>query len=314
MTPRFKCAPRSSTSTCLPTASRCGPPCRAMRRGCWWCGPVPRRTRGPHGARSAELAARRRRAGGQRHQGDPGAAQGPPHRPRRPSPRSRRRCTRRLDGSRWHAFVQAGEAAQPGRHRPLRRRGQGLLPRPARRHGRSKGRRRRGDAGVRLPRPGARSGDRGTRRHAAAALHRARKRAPDERDRADYQTMFARDGRLGRGADRGAAFHRRSAGRARRRGHRAAQGDAACRRRHVPAGQGRRHRRSHDACRNGADDAPRPPQRSTPRARAGGRIVAVGSTALRLLESAAARTARSGHSPARPRSSSRRATASARST
>ncbi len=40
----------------------------------------------------------------------------------------------------------------------------------------------------------------------------------------------------------------------------------------------------------------------------GGRIVAVGTTSLRLLESAAARTARSVPSPPRPTSSSRRAT------
>ena len=37
----------------------------------------------------------------------------------------------------------------------------------------------------------------------------------------------------------------------------------------------------------GRDRARRPPTRSTRRARAGGRIVAVGTTALRLLESAA---------------------------
>ena len=46
----------------------------------------------------------------------------------------------------------------------------------------------------------------------------------------------------------------------------------------------------------------------------GGRIVAVGSTALRLLESAAATTAGCTPFPARPRSSSRPATASGRST
>ena len=56
---------------------------------------------------------------------------------------------------------------------------------------------------------------------------------------------------------------------------------------HLPAGQGRRHRRPPHARRNGAASAPRPRPRSTPCARAGGRIVAVGSTALRLLESAA---------------------------
>ena len=56
---------------------------------------------------------------------------------------------------------------------------------------------------------------------------------------------------------------------------------------HVPAGEGRRHRRPQDACRMRRVSARRPRTRSTRRARAGGRIVAVGSTALRLLESAA---------------------------
>ena len=47
---------------------------------------------------------------------------------------------------------------------------------------------------------------------------------------------------------------------------------------------------------------------------AGGRIVAVGSTSLRLLESAAGEDGIIRRSPARPRCSSRRATAFARST
>ncbi len=38
----------------------------------------------------------------------------------------------------------------------------------------------------------------------------ASRRAPDDQDRADYQTMFRRPGRLGGGADRRPAFHRRA--------------------------------------------------------------------------------------------------------
>ena len=35
----------------------------------------------------------------------------------------------------------------------------------------------------------------------------AARRPPDAQDHADYQTMFALGRRIGRGADRGAAFH-----------------------------------------------------------------------------------------------------------
>ena len=47
---------------------------------------------------------------------------------------------------------------------------------------------------------------------------------------------------------------------------RLAQGDAACRRRHLPAGEGRRHRRPQDARRIRHGFAPRRPTRSTRRA------------------------------------------------
>ena len=65
--------------------------------------------------------------------------------------------------------------------------------------------------------------------------------------------------------------------------------DAACRRGHLPAGQGRRYRRPPHACRVGRRLALRRPTRSTRRAPGGSRIVAVGTTSLRLLESAAGR-------------------------
>ena len=73
---------------------------------------------------------------------------------------------------------EAGQAARARRRRALRRRGQGVLPRPARCHGRGERRGRRGHARIRLPRAGARPGDRGARRHAAAALHRRAARRP----------------------------------------------------------------------------------------------------------------------------------------
>ena len=132
-------------------------------------------------------------AGGQRHQGDPGAAAraGASGAATEPTIEATlHRAARRLALARLRA---AGQAARGRRLHALRRRGQGLLPRPARRHGRGEGRGRRGDARPSLSRRRC-----STRRSPSAATCRCRptsprKRAPDERDRADYQTMFARD-------------------------------------------------------------------------------------------------------------------------
>ena len=135
--------------------------------------------------------------------------------------RSRRPCTKRLDGSRWRAFVQPAKKPRGRRRRPLRRRGQGLLPRPARRHGRSQGRGRRGHAGLRVsrrrcstrPSPSA-----ATCRCRPISRRRARRRRAGPHRLPDH--VRARR-RLGRGADGGPAFHRRADGaalaRARRR-------------------------------------------------------------------------------------------------
>ena len=70
-------------------------------------------------------------------------------------------------------------------------------------------------------------------------------RPPDERDRNRLPDLLRAGGRLGRRADRGTAFHRREL-MARLRGARCcpAHGHAACGRRDVSAGQGRRHRRA----------------------------------------------------------------------
>ena len=104
----------------------------------------------------------------------------------------------------------------------------------------------------------------------------------------DYQTIVRARRRLGRGADRGPAFHRRAAG--------AARGDAASALHkvtlHVGPGTFLPVKADDTAGHKmhaewGRADRARPPTRSM-RARAkGGRIVAVGTTALRLLESAA---------------------------
>ena len=77
----------------------------------------------------------------------------------------------------------------------------------------------------------------------------ASRRAPDEQDRTDYQTLFAQSRGLGCGADRRTAFYRKPVAAPRRSRHRPAQSHSACRRRHLPAGEIRRYRRPRDACR-----------------------------------------------------------------
>ena len=150
------------------------------------------------------------------------------------------------------------------------------------------------------------------RARAAAALYRRAAR-DDARDRADYQTIYARhEARSPRRPP--ACISRRSCSRrlddAR---HRRAR-DAACRRRHVPAGQGRRHRAITACMPNGA------------RFRRDGRRAECGADKRRPRSWRSARRrcgcwkaprdedGTSTHWPARPRSSSRPATASAPST
>ena len=114
----------------------------------------------------------------------------------------------------------------------------------------------------------------------------ASRRAADDEDRADYQTFFAHEEGSVAAPTAGLHFTDDLVARLQRARHRAAYGDAACRGRHVPAGEDGRHRRPQDACRvrRGHRGDRRRAQRRAP---AGGRIVAVGSTSLRLLESAA---------------------------
>ena len=81
----------------------------------------------------------------------------------------------------------------------------------------------------------------------------ASRRALSPSDRADYQTMFAANAWCGRGADGGAAFYPRADRSPRGARRRTAQGHAACRRRHLRAGQGRGYARPQDAFRMGFD-------------------------------------------------------------
>ena len=114
-----------------------------------------------------------------------------------------------------------------------------------------------------------------------------------------------------RRADRGAAFHAALLDALDAARGRAGDADAPCRRRHLPAGQGGRPGTAQDACRMGQiDEAAAEHQRG---AGAGRRIIACGTTSVRLLESAAGEDGRLRPSRARPACSSRPAIGFARS-
>ena len=210
-----------STSTFRPSGSRCARRGRAMRRGCWWCG---RAARGETAVvrdlpdllqpgdqlvvndtrviRGAPVGRRIGRGAGDAHRGD-AASSG---------------STARAGGVR-----EAGQAACGRRRRALRRRGQGLLPRPARRDAS----RQKGEGGEVtlafafhgpvLDQAIAERGDMPLPPYIAS--RRARRRAGPRR-LSDH--VRARRG-IGRGADRGTAFHRRAGGAAAGARHRPAR-------------------------------------------------------------------------------------------
>ena len=138
----------------------------------------------------------------------------------------------------------------------------------------------------------------------------ASRRAADEEDRADYQTLFARDEGSVAAPTAGLHFTDVLVARLDARGiglHAVTLHVGAGTFLPVKADDTEDHRMHAE---HGSVSAATAAALNATR-RAGGRIVAVGSTALRLLESAAADDGMLSRSPARPRSSSRPAIASA---
>ena len=267
-----RCASTSSISTCRPSGSRCAPRARAMRRGCWCSTATGPRDR--ERARPARRCCARATcwcsttpASSPRSSRDGAARRG-----------SARRCTSAIDLRRWQAFVRNakrlrdGDTIDFGAGVTRDRRGRGTPTAASRSTSPATSRSSCcSNAPGAMPLPpyiAAQAPDRRARR----------RRLPDD--------VRAR-GRRGRRAHRRAALHARADRRARRGGDRPRDADAPCRRGHLPAGQGRRHRPTTRCTPNGAGSTPRPPTGSTPSRAAGGRVIAVGTTSLRLLESAA---------------------------
>ena len=259
---------------------------RAIPRGCWWCSPTACCATAPSRDLPQWLRARRP-ARRQRHQGDCGAAQRPPHRPRdRAEDRGDAdQAARRL------ALAGAGQARQEARarrRRPLRQRGQGLPARPSRcRRSRPRARKARSRCRSRS------TARRSTRPSPISARRRCRPTSPRSArptiampptTRPCSRPMRARSPRRPRGCISRRRWRRRCA---------AAASTCIALTLHVGAGtflpvkvDDTAEHKMHAEW--GAISAETADALNAARAK-GGRIVAVGTTSLRLLESAAAR-------------------------
>ena len=218
---------------------------------------------------------------------------------------------KRVDESRWRAFAQAGQA--PRRRRPhLASATDGRVPARQPRRDRVPI----SAARARSSSPSACTAPTSTKRSRRwatrpAALHRRQARRATRGCRALPDRLRPPRGRGGSAHGR-AAFHAGAAGSAGRARHLPPFRHAARRRRHLPARQGRRYGEHRMHAEWGEVSADTAAALNATRA-AGGRIVAVGTTSLRLLETAADED---GTHPAvrrrDRRSSSRPATASRR--
>ena len=304
--PRLSCAPTCSTSTCPTTGSRWSPRRRAMPRACWWCGATNSQDRAR--ARSACAATARRCAGVQRHQGDPRGAH------RRAAAWGARAVIsfnlhKRVDGHRWRAFARPAKRLAAGDRVRFGHDGRvcllGTLDATVSEIGEA------GEVELAFSLHGPYLDE------AIEALgdpplppYIAGKRAPPPDDAERYQTIYARHEGAVAAPTAGLHFTPELLAALEAQRHQPALPDPACRRRHLPARQGRGGERSPHARGMGRDFAGDRPTALNEARADGGRIVAVGTTSLRLLETAARPTAASARSRARRTSSSRRATAS----
>ena len=195
---------------------------------------------------------------------------------------------RRIDDSRWRALVRPAKKLKVGERIRFGEASESLACLLASLDAEVEAK---GEAGevvleFRIVRRGARRGDRADRRNAAAALYR---RAPTRRAGGSRRLPdhVRRRSRRGRGADGGAAFHARPA-RAHRGGGRRVCIGSRCMSARARSCPSRSRTRADHVMHSewGRVDAATAQALNAARAR-GGRIVAIGTTSLRLLESAA---------------------------